>query len=469
MQADEVFRTDRLGEIWPQAAPYAGVASGLLAIAVAREPCDFIFWFRPEVVRTVTWGGDPNKPTEIGPHGDRLTPRRSFEAWNETVYGRSSPWGTTDVDAAFDLRIALVDIVLRRLDSAAREQARAREKERLLLAELDHRVKNTLAVVQSLVRQTGRSAKSLKDYLNSLEQRIRSMARSHSLLTQSRWEGVSLRALLREETDHLDQALAGSFTLKGADFIHDPKTALALSLALHELATNAVKYGALSAAFGHVAVVWGRDANGDLTIRWVESGGPEVRSPQRRGFGSTLIERALAMETGGRSTLHFLPGGIRCDIMLPGTNIVGTEQPSEVENEPIAAPTVLEGSRPISVPRILVVEDAALIVMLIEELVADLGWTLVGPATRLAEAVSLARQADIDVAILDVNLAGEFVWEAAEALQDRAIPFVFSTGYDSESILPSRFAGSPIISKPFLLEDLERRLREMVAVRQSLS
>ena len=91
---------------------------------------------------------------------------------------------------------------------------------------------------------------------------------------------------------------------------------------------------------------------------------------------------------------------------------------------------------------------------------------MVGPATRLAEAVSLARQADIDVAILDVNLAGEFVWEAAEALQDRAIPFVFSTGYDSESILPSRFAGSPIISKPFLLEDLERRLREMVAVRK---
>jgi DNA-binding response OmpR family regulator len=102
-------------------------------------------------------------------------------------------------------------------------------------------------------------------------------------------------------------------------------------------------------------------------------------------------------------------------------------------------------------------------------LVADLGWTLVGPATRLADAVSLARGADIDVAILDVNLAGEFVWEAAEALQDRAIPFLFSTGYDSESVLPSRFAGSPIISKPFLLEDLECRLREMVAKRQSRS
>jgi CheY-like chemotaxis protein len=105
--------------------------------------------------------------------------------------------------------------------------------------------------------------------------------------------------------------------------------------------------------------------------------------------------------------------------------------------------------------------------MLIEELVADLGWTLVGPATRLSDAVSLARGADIDMAILDVNLAGEFVWEAAEPLQDRAIPFLFSTGCDSESVLPSCFAGSPIIGKPFLLEDLERHLREMVAMGQS--
>jgi light-regulated signal transduction histidine kinase (bacteriophytochrome) len=469
MLPDEVFRTDRLGKLWPAAAPYAAVASGLLAISVAREPCDFILWFRPEVVRTITWSGDPTKPAELGPNGERLTPRKSFEAWKETVYGRSSPWSTTDVDAAFDLRIALVDVVLRRLDGAAREQARAREKEQLLLAELDHRVKNTLAVVQSLVRQTGRSAKSLKEYLASLEQRIRSMARSHSLLTKSRWEGVSLRALLEEETGHLDQAVAGSLTLTGADFMLDPKTALALSLALHELATNAAKYGALSSTSGRVTVTWGRDANADLTILWVESGGPEVRSPQRRGFGSTLIERALALETGGQSTLHFLPGGIRCDIVLPWTTVVSPEIPSGAENMPVMDPVVLDGSTPICAPRILVVEDAALVVMLIEELVADLGWTLVGPATRLADAVSLARGADIDVAILDVNLAGEFVWEAAEALQDRAIPFLFSTGYDSESVLPSRFAGSPIISKPFLLEDLECRLREMVAKRQSRS
>ena len=151
---------------------------------------------------------------------------------------------------------------------------------------------------------------------------------------------------------------------------------------------------------------------------------------------------------------------------------MGTLQPSKGQNdanEALLPPTDLEASSPRLVPRILVVEDTALIVMLIEELVADLGWILVGPATRLTEAVALAREADIDVAILDVNLAGEFVWEAAEALQDRAIPFVFSTGYDSESVLPSRFASSPVIGKPFLLEDLERRLREMVAMSRSPS
>jgi len=246
---DGVFVTDRLGEVWPQAKDFAELGSGLLAISVSRESRDFLLWFRPEVVETVTWGGDPNKPVTMGPNGDRLTPRKSFEAWTETVRGRASPWNDADSAAAFDLRVALLEVVLRRIDAAARERQRALEQEKLLMAELDHRVKNTLANIQALVSQTSRSAESLADFAQSLERRIRAMSRAHSLLTESRWQSVSIESLLHDELEAHNHS-PGRAILSGPPALLTPKAALALSLAMHELCTNATKYGALSVAEG---------------------------------------------------------------------------------------------------------------------------------------------------------------------------------------------------------------------------
>lgn len=133
-------------------------------------------------------GGDPNKPVEIGPNGARLTPRKSFEVWTETVGGRATPWTVADNDAAFDLRVALLEVVLTRIEAANRERERAFQQERLLMAELDHRVKNTLAKISALITQTSRSADSLSDFANGLDRRIQSMAKAHSLLTKSCWK-----------------------------------------------------------------------------------------------------------------------------------------------------------------------------------------------------------------------------------------------------------------------------------------
>ena len=456
-----VYATDRLGEEFPPAKVYAGVASGLLAVSVSREPRDFVLWFRPEVVQTVRWGGDPNKPVEVGPNGIRLTPRKSFDAWAETVRGRSTPWSPSENDAAFDLRVSLLEIVLRRIDAAARERLRAWQQEQLLMAELDHRVKNTLANIQAIVSQTSRSAASLSSFTEGLDRRIRSMSRAHSLLTQSRWEGVLLDALINEELDAYKAELP-NYTLNGPELALAPKAALALSLAIHELTTNAAKYGALSVASGRVQVSWSFDAFKGVELLWREIGGPAVSTPGRRGFGSTLIERALAMETGGSSKLAYEPGGVTCAIWLPASAVqrVGAGSiAASAHVEPVELPVTPAAAN----RRILVVEDSALVVMVIEDVIIELGWEVIGPAMRLSDALALAQSETIDAALLDVNLNGDMSWDAAAILQDRAIPFIFTTGYDSTSVLPERFAHQPIVNKPFQAVDIERALRALLS------
>ncbi len=455
-----VFATDRLGEVYPPAREYADVASGMMAVSVSREPRDFVLWFRPEVEQSVRWGGDPHKPVEFGPNGTRLTPRKSFEAWSETVRGRSTPWLPSEGDAAFDLRVSLLEIVLRRIDAAARERLRAWQQEQLLMSELDHRVKNTLANIQALVSQTSRSALTLATFTEGLNRRIRSMSRAHSLLTKSRWEGVSLEELIREEM-HAYEAEHPNFIVEGPALLLSPKTALSLSLAIHELATNAAKYGAFSVSSGRIDVTWRFGISGELHLLWSESGGPAVKAPDRRGFGSTLIERALAIETGGRSTLTFDPAGVRCLITLPASAVERRAQAPELRHEPstIADPPVRSVS---TTRRILIVEDSALVAMDIEGAIAELGWEVVGPAYRLSEALRLAKVEELDAALLDVNLDGEMSWDAAAILQERGIPFIFTTGYDSTTVLPDRFARHTVVSKPFHNSDIANALRAML-------
>lgn len=313
-----IFITDRLGELYSPAKAFAEVGSGLLAVSISRQPKDFILWFRPEVIETVSWAGDPIKPVEGSIHGDRLTPRKSFEIWKEEVRGRSTPWLTSEKEAAFDLRVSLIEMVLRRSDEAARQREHAHAREQLLMAELDHRVKNTLANIQALVKQSSRNADSLQDFVQGLEARIAAMAKAHSLLTISRWQSVAIRALVEEELRHYETT-ERTFKLDGPEFQLTPKAALALSLAIHELATNAVKYGALSWSQGIVSIAWRQLEHGGVEFRWQESGGPPVQAPTRRGFGSTLIERALTMETGGQSKITFHPDGVQCEVILPAS------------------------------------------------------------------------------------------------------------------------------------------------------
>lgn len=194
------------------------------------------------------------------------------------------------------------------------EQRRLIEAQQLLMSELNHRVRNTLTTVLSLARQTATSATGIKDFIGAFQARIMALSGAHSLLTQRQWEAISLRELIDEVI--APHRSADVFTIEGPDCDLTPRQGLALSLGLHELATNAAKYGALTATSGRIDVRWtiARSDPRRLMLTWAESGGPKVSRPKRRGFGSTLIERALPSDLDGEILLDFAPDGVRCTI-----------------------------------------------------------------------------------------------------------------------------------------------------------
>jgi two-component sensor histidine kinase len=190
------------------------------------------------------------------------------------------------------------------------ELKEAEAQQRLLLNELNHRVKNTLATIQAITAQTLRSASDLPSARQAVEHRIRAMAQAHDLLTLRAWTGADLKDVVKRTLDTFSPA---QMKMSGIALDVSPKHTLALSLALHELATNATKYGALSRPEGRVCVEWCAQ-DGLLRVNWEESGGPRVAPPLRKGFGSRLLEDLLIRDLGGATELNYHESGLRCSI-----------------------------------------------------------------------------------------------------------------------------------------------------------
>jgi two-component sensor histidine kinase len=191
------------------------------------------------------------------------------------------------------------------------------ERLQVMAEELNHRVKNTLATVMALSTQTFHSAESPEAFREAFEGRLLALSQTHNLLNRSSWTGVSLRDILWQELGPYDSMESGRFLLDGEDLKLGPVMAVTLGMAFHELATNAAKYGALCAARGKIRVVWRISSPGQLHLEWQEMDGPPVSPPRRRGFGSHLIEQALAGDLDGEVRLHFPSEGVRCSMDLP--------------------------------------------------------------------------------------------------------------------------------------------------------
>ena len=217
------------------------------------------------------------------------------------------------------------------------ERRRADAHRKILIGELNHRVKNTLAVVQSIASQTLGHASTMEEARAAFGARLINLANAHDVLTRESWAGASLREIVGDAVKPYSGD-GSRFEVDGPNVQLSPSAALAISMALHELSTNAAKYGALSAEKGHVRVLWSIDVeeeNRRLILRWEESGGPEVIPPKQKGFGSRLIERALASELGGEVRVQYEPAGLVCTINAPmpfGQGVLGGQgEPAESE------------------------------------------------------------------------------------------------------------------------------------------
>lgn len=227
--------------------------------------------------------------------------------------------------------ISLVSVVRAALQDRGRQYdirdhlrtlAQASEHKDMLLGELAHRVKNTLAVIQAIVAETRRTSSKMDEFVEAMEGRLHSLAVSHDALQSTRWQGGDLDTVLSHVmSPFLGDSSEGRLLRAGSPATLRPEATQAMSMIFHELASNAAKYGALSCETGRVLVQWGMEG-GELCIEWREEGGPPASPPQRRGYGSTLIEQLAPYQFGGASRLCYEPAGVRCEISLPPRNLV---------------------------------------------------------------------------------------------------------------------------------------------------
>jgi two-component sensor histidine kinase/DNA-binding response OmpR family regulator len=328
------------------------------------------------------------------------------------------------------------------IDITDLKEAEARRT--LLIKEVDHRARNVLAVVQSIVHLT--KARSTDEYVSTVEGRIRALATAHALLSESRWEGADLGRLVGEELAPYRNGEGDRIAASGPTVILKPETAQTIALVLHELATNAAKYGALSQASGKVTLTW-QWRDGELIMQWEEAGGPTVQTPVTKGFGTKVITASVAQQLGGNAAFSWLPGGLR--FMM--TAMIGN-----TSSEPRKAAAPSAKGHPIqrkavgqldAGQRVLLVEDEALVGMMMKDTLTDLGFQVVGPFCKVIDAVEALNGEPFQAAVLDINLRGDMIYTLAEEIAGRGIPFIFVTGYGSEAI-DSRFANIPVLQKP---------------------
>lgn len=439
------YALDELGAHYPPAKDFLERTAGILAIPISRTPRDYLVFFRKEAARTVTWAGNPSKPVTLGPNGPRLTPRKSFEAWQETVRGQSLPWSPEDERTAEALRITLLEVILRLTDVAEKERKRAQERQELLIAELNHRVRNILSLIRALVAQSQNGVSSVSDFAAVIGGRVQALGRAHDLITADNWGPASVTGLIHAEVSAYINGRSGALDISGEDVLLEPEAFSALALVVHELTTNSVKYGALSSDHGVVRINLLHEPNHSLALLWQESGGPPVRPPSRRGFGSTVIERSIAYDLGGETDIDFNVGGVKVRLLIPARFIHSGRTGSRehvMPEKPRTAHARLSG-------RALVVEDNMIIAMDAEDMLQDLGVEEIETASSVGEALRLIERHPPDFALLDVNLGTETSFPVADALKSRNIPYVFTTGYGESLVLPGEHAGVPIINKPY--------------------
>ena len=453
--------TTRLADQIPDAEPFADRATGALVLPLTRGTRDCLVLWRRPLERRITWAGDPAKAAVVP--GEMLQPRASFTAWAEVVRGHSSDWDADECEIAARLRRTLIEVILRMSEDLTRERARAAQQQDLLIAELNHRVRNILGLIRGLISQSQHEALSVPGFAAILGGRIAALAAAHDNITRKNWGPASLISLFEAELAPYLGDNRERFRLTGDDVMVTPEAYTILALVAHELVTNAVKYGSLSARAGTVEVRLARTAFGDLAIGWREAGGPPVKAPSRSGFGSTIIQRSIPHDLHGEADVRFKLAGLEADFLVPQRYLAGAapaaalperSQPIRVDAPLDAAPARL-ADHPANV---LVVEDSIIIALDTEESLRRLGVGQVRVESTVTGALAAIADSRPDFAIIDFNLGGESSEPVAAALRASGVRFVLATGYADSADGFERLGAAAVLRKPYGKTEIERLL-----------
>lgn len=356
-----------------------------------------------------------------------------------------------------DEEVAMVEQVFERAIHAV-ERRRAVAREKAMAGEIDHRARNLLGVVRAIVRLNG--GDDVEAYREKLLQRLTALSNTQTVLAEGQWVSASLREIVETELAPYRTDGAGRIRVEGPDLTVDPGMAQAISMAIHELTTNAAKHGALSTAEGSLAATWTAGAGAPLRIAWTEES-PHLAAPAREGrsgFGDTLLRELLERQLRGTLSRHFSAGRFECVLTVPLAGPVSAQADADREAMAGGDAVPARGGR-----RMMVVEDDPVIAIDLEDRLEALGFSVVASADCLSAALSALDATPPDVAIIDVHLGGETSEPLAAQLRSRGIPFLQLTGQDAEPQPGSAFHGQPRLLKPFDDLMLKRELERVLA------
>lgn len=454
VSASRVYSSNEIESVCPLANSFKDRAAGMLAIPISTIPRDYLVFFRKETASTVKWAGDPTKAVELLGQGEvRISPRKSFKAWQETLHGKSTPWTDAELRAAEALQVTVLEVVLRLISATEAERTAASQTQDLLIAELNHRVRNILGLIRGLISQSRVNAKDINTFADVLGDRVHALARAHDQITAKNWGPGSFETLIATEAEAYLGPAWNTIHMSGPPVLLIPQAFSTLALVIHELITNAAKYGAFCGEGGHVDISWQIGPQGDLIARWVEIGGPPVTVPTHRGFGSTIIEASIPHELGGESSIAFLATGVRVSFSVPAQFIVMEEKPINPATTTADTPQTgrLKG-------HVLLVEDNLIIALDAEAMLLSLGAERVLVASNVKDALAILDLEKPSFALLDVNLGNQNSFPIADRLFEMEVPFIFATGYGSGINYPSDQNARPFITKPYTKDSIAKAL-----------
>jgi light-regulated signal transduction histidine kinase (bacteriophytochrome)/CheY-like chemotaxis protein len=465
MSTRPVTAVESLGGLQADLGQLSPGVAGLLALPLGAKGRDWVLLLRDEVERHVHWAGEPGQAPGRRPDG-RLSPRSSFASWLASVKGHCEPWTVAEQELAQVVRGRLLEVLAGRHEQRVIESTRqAARQQALLVRELNHRVRNMLGLIKGLVQQTARNASSVEDLTARLHDRVHALARAYTQIEQAHWQPASLSALLLEETGAFGEP--GQLGVQGRPVLLEPQAYLSFAMVIHELATNARKYGALSVPQGRVSVSWRFSADEGLELDWRETGGPPVTAPKRKGFGTRVIRQGLEHQLHGHATVDFEPAGLHVRLWTPRGFVPqpasaappGTGEPDAVRVPPPAA----DQPAPAMPGAVLVLEDDLVIALLAESMLQQLGCSTVITAGTADDALRLLRTQTVGLALLDVNLGDHSSEPVARRLAELGVPMLVTTGYSDTDSVPEPLRRVRRLSKPYTKTELTQAITRVLA------